>query len=105
MENTNDLSKFGYREIGIAGELLIAYSDQKWADKGNDHLEEGLKLEFNPYSGEVFLIDEDYNVAMLNDDGYLENFLHCNWCAKEGLRSEMNLDNDGNCEGCHKSNQ
>jgi len=58
---TADFSKFGYRELKLASELLQAYLEQ-----GADFLTEGITLNFNINSGFVFLSDEDYNVAMLN---------------------------------------
>ena len=87
MNNTQDLSKLGYREIGQLAELLTAYADQSWASQ-DDQLGNGVKWEYNPNSDNLFLVDEDYNVAMLNDDGKLENFLTCSNCGEEAMRSE-----------------
>jgi hypothetical protein len=71
-ENTRDLSKFGLLEIGITAELLTRYANghQSWASD-QDELGDGVAVEFNPNSGNVFLVDEDYRVAMVNDDGKL----------------------------------
>lgn len=96
--NTQDLSKFGFREQDMAGDLLKASANNNWED-GNE-LGDGIKVEFNPNSGNVFLVDDDYNVAMLNDNGKLENFLTCTYCGNEGLRSEIEIDEDGNCPDC-----
>ena len=38
-------------------------------------------------SGYVFISDEDYNVAIMNDDT-LEDFLICFECGHEDLRSD-----------------
>ena len=67
--NTQDLMKFGYRELDMAGDLLKALKD------GNDtkFLGDNVAVEFNPNSGNVFLVDGDYNVAMMAD-GVL-----CDW--------------------------
>jgi hypothetical protein len=96
-ENTQDLSMFGYRELDMAGDLLKAMAN----GKKHDDLELGdeIKLEFNPNSGEVFLVDEDYNVAMLAD-GQLENWISCSYCGAEGFKSEFTLDENGNCKDC-----
>ena len=106
--NTQDLSKLGYREIDQLADLLKAYADQKFESQG-DHLEGGVVWEYNPTSDNLFLVDEDYNVAMLNDNGKLENFLTCGDCGIEGLRSsdEMKGYNNGYCFDCSKkeSNQ
>jgi len=81
MNNTQDLSQFGYRELGIAGELLTAYSD-------NPILGGSIRLKFNARSGNVFLVDEDYRVAMLNDNK-LEEFYSCPSCGREGFAEEF----------------
>ena len=65
-ENTRDLSKFGLREIGITAELLTRYANgrQSWVSD-QDELGDGVAVEFNPNSGNVFLVDEDFRVAMV----------------------------------------
>ena len=100
-ENTRDLSKFGFREYGLAGELLTALADNKFYE-GNNFLTDGIALEFNPNSGEVFLVDEDCNVAMVND-GKLEQWLVCSDCGFEAFVSDGNIiDGDYGllCVGC-----
>ena len=79
---TSDLSKFGYREIGIAGELLTAY-----AEYGSDFLGDGITLNFNLNSGHVFLSDENYNVGVLEDKKVVQ-FYTCPECGFEGTQSE-----------------
>jgi hypothetical protein len=71
-ENTRDLSKFGFREIGITAELLTRYANgrQSWVSD-QDELGDGVAVEFNPNSGNVFLVDEDRGVAMVNENGKL----------------------------------
>ena len=100
-ENTRDLSKFGLREIGIAAELLTKFATGRssWAS-AEDELSRDIAVEFNPNSGEVFLVDEDYQVAMVNDNRKLENWVTCFNCGREGFRSELPLDADGNCAKC-----
>jgi len=100
-ENTRDLSKFGLREIGITAELLTRYANghQSWASD-QDELGDGVAVEFNPNSGNVFLVDEDYRVAMLNDNGKLENWVNCSNCGAEEFRGELPLDADDNCAVC-----
>lgn len=84
MENpTSDLSKFGYREVGIAAELLKAYSDNPPRFLGD-----GVRVWFNMDSGYVFLSDGDYNVGMLNN-GKLEQWHSCPQCGHEGFLEDM----------------
>lgn len=93
------LAAMGSREQFMAGELLIAWSNNAWASNA-DHLEDDVKLEFNPSSGNVYLVDKDYNVVMLNGDDKLENWLYCGDCGTEGFRSEVSFTNDGLCSHC-----
>jgi hypothetical protein len=100
-ENTRDLSKFGLREIGIAAELLTRCANERksWASD-QDELSDGVAVEFNPNSGNVFLVDEDFRVAMVNNNGKLENWVYCSNCGREEFRGELPLDADGNCALC-----
>lgn len=84
MENivTVDYSKFGYREIEIAGKLLALYSEG-----GVNFLGDGLSVNFNMNSGYVFLSDRDYNVGVLNDSGTkIVQFYTCYECGYEGTQ-------------------
>tara|TARA_Y100001938_G_scaffold145926_1_gene223686 strand:+ start:700 stop:1038 length:339 start_codon:yes stop_codon:yes gene_type:complete len=87
---TEDLTKFGYRELDIAGDLLKAIK------KGlpSDFYEEGIKLGFNTYSGNVFLTNEDYQVAMVDDDGKLYSFYSSPYDGLEGSYEDLKEDYD-----------
>lgn len=97
--NTNDLSKFGYVELKEAARLLNAYIKDTEVLDGDQ-----VKLEFNPNSGSVFLVDEDFNVAMINakfdpqfENGVcvehhtynLELWYNCPICGHEGFLEDM----------------
>ena len=88
--NTRDLSQFGYRELDSAGELLKALKSDK--DK-TEYLDHPLSIEFNPNSGNVFLVDEDCNVAMMNGE-YLKDWFSCPICGHEGFKEEMPHEGD-----------
>lgn len=95
--NTNKLEEFGFKQLKEAAELLTAYVE---VDK--NILSEGIKLEFNPDSGIVFLTDDDYNVAIL-EDGDLVNFYWCSECGYEGTQSTYEFDKEnGNTQECCK---
>lgn len=96
---TQDLSQFGFRELAIAEKLLRAYALKKWASE-KDHLGEGVAVVFNTHSGLVFLSDDFFNAAVLNDKGELENWLYCSGCGAEGVRSEVDFFDDATCQGC-----
>ena len=63
--NTQNLADFGYRELKLSGELLSAYKTEK--DK-TELFGDQVRIEFNRSSDHVFLIDENYQVAMMNND-------------------------------------
>ena len=94
MQNTRDLSEFGFREKDMAADLLKAHGSIK---DETQYLGFGVTVEFNPMSANVFLVDEDYNVAMMSEDGYLEDFHTCPNCGGEGLSSDFRDDNTDEC--------
>lgn len=106
-DNTRDLSQFGYRELDIAGDLLKAFASGRegWADQEGRELEDDIQIEFNPNSGNVFLVDDEFNVAMLNNEGKLENWVSCRACDNEGFRSEIKINDEGYCEDCEEVNR
>ena len=97
MQNTRDLSDFGAVERDEAGLLLTTLNSSK--DDTRFFGYGSVAVEFNPMSGYVFLVDEDYNVAMMNGDR-LEDFITCPNCGGEGLLSDFREDNEGSecCE-------
>ena len=82
---TADLSKFGYRELSEAADLLKAYADNPSVLDGDD-----VSVSFNMNSGYVFLSDEDFNTALINhESGKLEKWYNCPVCGHEGFHGEM----------------
>ena len=79
---TTDLSKYGYKELVEAGELLNAY-----AENGSEFLGDGLTLNFNMNSGYVFLSDEDYNVGVLEGHKVVQ-FFSCPQCGFEATQED-----------------
>ena len=61
-----------------------------WYDKGS-------KVAMNNQSGYVFLTNEDFQVAMI-DNERLTLFLTCSECGNEGLEGEFEVMDS--CEGC-----
>lgn len=97
--NTKDLSKFGMRELAIAGELLVAYAEE---GQGSEFLTDGVSVEFNPNSGMVFLVDGDFNVGVLEDDGStsrLVQFFSCSECGAEGTAEDFANDLEHKLDG------
>jgi len=89
-EVTSDFSKFGWRERRMAATLLTASCDQGFPEDFND---DEVTICMNTGSGNVFLTNSDYQVAMMNGDK-LESFYSCPECGHEGFKDEMQHNED-----------
>ena len=85
MENTRDLMDFGRRELSLAARLLSLLGSEKDI---TFRLSEKVTPELNPDSGYVFLISDNFSVAMVNSKGFLEDWVMCD-CGAEGFISEL----------------
>jgi hypothetical protein len=85
MTTTTDLSEFGFREIKMVSELLNA-----WINHGlpRDFESDEVVPMMNTSSGNVFLTNSEYQVAMLNGDK-LESFYSSPYEGKEGFFEEL----------------
>jgi hypothetical protein len=83
--NTRDLLRFGYRELHLAGELLTALKTDKDKTK---FLGDEVSIELNPNIGNVFMVDEECNVAMMNGEN-LEDWFMCPQCGHEGFLADI----------------
>ena len=82
---TTDLAQFGYREKEMAAELLQAMIKQGLPE---DFYDDGVTVMMNRNSGNVFLTNSEYQVAMMNGDK-LESFYNCPYCGHEGFKEDM----------------
>ena len=91
---TTDFSKFGAREREMAEELLRA-----WRMQGlpTDFEENEVAIMFNMNSGNVFLTNSEFQVAMMAGDK-LESFYSCPECGHEGFREEMKHKGNSECK-------
>lgn len=94
MENTTttDLSEFGFRELNELSILIKAMVTQGLP---RDFNSDGVVPMFNKNSGNVFLTNSEYQVAMMNGNN-LESFYSCPECGHEGFLEDMfhlNADN------------
>ena len=64
---TSDLSKFGYREIEMASELLKNYNDCIKILEFSDFADTSITLQMNTNSGYVFLVNDDFQVLMMKE--------------------------------------
>ena len=83
-----DFSHFGFRELQDAAALLVAYADHKG---DTDFLGDDLTVNFNTYSGIVFLSDAEYNVGVLKN-GVIVQFFSCMQCGYEGTQEDTLID-------------
>lgn len=95
MQIHQDLSRLGYREIDMLADLLKAY-----AKNGADFLNEGVQWKYNTYSDSLFLVDQDHNVGMINDDtGNFEQWHYCPFCGHEGFAKDFDHKAEDENEG------
>lgn len=86
-----DISTMGGRELRMMRDLLSAY-----VDGGKDKtyvMQTPAMIGFNPFSGCVFMCDEDGNTAM-ECDGELHDFFVCPECGQEGLEGDFETDTE-----------
>lgn len=81
-----DLSTFGYRELDMAGDLLKAICKNGYPDDFDD---EGVRIEFNPNSGDVFLTNDNGDVCMDDSDGNLYSIYWLSYKGNEGSIEEL----------------
>jgi hypothetical protein len=78
----------------MAAELLTASCNNGFPDDFND---DEVVLMMNMNSGNVFLTNSDYQVAMMNGDK-LESFYSCPQCGHEGFKEDMAHDDGAECQ-------
>ena len=78
---TENLDDFGDRERKMAAELLAARSPEAFNGSG-------VRLAFNRNSGYVFLVNDDYQCAMMNGDE-LQIFHSTPYKGHEGFLSDL----------------
>ena len=88
MENyyTEDIAEFGSRERAMAAELLQAQFPEGFYD-------DGVKVALNKESGYVFLVNSDYQVAMMNGKS-LELFHSTPYSGIEGFITDILSENE-----------
>lgn len=90
---TTNLSDFGYRELEMLEELLRAMREQGLPE---DFYNDEVHPMMNQISGNVFLTNSEYQVAMMNGDK-LESFYTLSYHGSEGFLDELLIDyNNGN---------
>lgn len=101
MSTTTNLAEFGWRELKILEDLL-----KTWREQGlpSDFEEDEVHPMMNKNSGNVFLTNSQFQVAMLCDDK-LESFYHCSYCGHEGFAEDCQIHDEG-CNHCnHKEEE
>ena len=87
---TTNLSDFGYRELAMLEDLLKAMREQGLPD---DFYDEEVHPMMNQNSGNVFLTNSEYQVAMMNGDK-LESWYFLSYHGNEGFLDELIEDYD-----------
>jgi len=94
MTTTTNLADFGYREIKMARDLLDA-----WVNNGlpEDFSNDGVTLMMNQNSGNVFLTNDEFEVAM-ESNGELYSFYTSLYEGKEGSFDDLLTEYKDMCE-------
>jgi hypothetical protein len=82
---TSDLSHFGEKELHVVKSLIDAAEKQGLP---NDFWDNDVKIMMNRYSGNVFLINSEYQVAMMNGDK-LESWYFLSYHGYEGFLDDL----------------
>jgi hypothetical protein len=89
MTTTTDLSKFGLLELKKLELLLKAYREQGLPENFSSN---EVVPTFNMSSGYVFLTNDEYQAALLTDEGKLEIWHYCSNCGHEGFLADFEHD-------------
>lgn len=85
MITTTDFSKFGHRERELAEVLLKAWNTQGLPQ---DFENNEVTIMFNTHSGNVFLTNSEFQVAMMNGE-ILETYYTNFETGEEGFKDEL----------------
>lgn len=83
---TTNLADFGYKELEELKDLIVAMMEQGLPD---DFSDDEVHPMMNQYSGNVFLTNADYQVAMLNGDKELKSFYSLSYSGIEGFLEDL----------------
>ena len=83
---TTNLADFGRRELAETRDLLDAMLNNGLPD---DFENEGVVVAFNRNSGYVFLTNDEYQVAMVDDDGKLYSWYFTPYYGHEGSYEDL----------------
>lgn len=82
---TTDLGEFGWRERNMAAELLTVMCDNGLPD---DFYDDEVTIMMNMNSGNVFLTNSEFQVAMIYGDA-LETWYTTPYDGHEGFKDEL----------------
>jgi len=87
MTTTTNLSEFGNRERALVIELMTEWNN---GNLPSDFEEENIQMMMNTTSGNVFLTNDAYQVAMINDEsGKMESFYTSPYNGIEGFYDDL----------------
>ena len=98
MSTTTDFSDFGWKERKMAAKLLNASCEQGFPYDFDDS---NVQIMMNKYSGNIFFVNDDYQVAMMNGDT-LESFYYTPYEGREGFADELIEEFENNPESWNR---
>ena len=84
---TENLADFGYREYEELKRILDAWFDGNGLPDDFDG--DGVRPAFNQSSGNVFLVNDEYQVCMVTSDGTLESWYSTPYNGEEGFYDDL----------------
>ena len=91
-----NLARFGGRELALASKLLNAISNGFPEDFDCDYDTAEVKIAFNPYSGDVFLTNNSYQVCV-EVEGELFSYYSTPYACLEGVFEDLLIEYKGMC--------
>ena len=92
---TENLAEFGMREIVELRDILDAWVKNCLPD---DFDGDGVRPAFNRNSGNVFLVNDEYQVCMVTSDGTLESWYNTPYSGYEGFYEDLLYEVDDSWE-------
>jgi len=95
---TSNLEDYGYIELEELISILTAMKENGLPDGFS---REGVRPKFNQMSGSVYLVNDDFQVCMVDvtKEGEMElhNYYECDACGQGGFREDLEVSEDECC--------
>jgi len=91
---TSNLEDYRYTELEELISILTAMKENGLPDGFSS---EGVRPHFNQLSGSVYLVNDDFQVCLVDDDMKLHIYYECDACGQGGFRKDLEVSEDECC--------